>query len=93
MGTTIWSRHLSVIKILSQHLNNAQVYRNITHEIQAKKAELHHRWSSFMATHSRFLPDNVVKFFKRAVSVYGFDKIAPFRATCKVHKHPPVFRP
>ena len=93
MGTTIWSRHLSVIKILSQHLNNAQVYRNITHEIQAKKAELQHRWYSFLATHSRFLPDNVVKFFKRAESVYGFDKIAPFRATCKVHKHPPVFRP
>eukprot|EP00956_Cyclotella_meneghiniana_P024187 scaffold48268_cov57-Cyclotella_meneghiniana.AAC.2 len=93
MGITIWLLHDGIIKILSQHLNNAQVYQNITHEIQAKKAELQHRWHSFMATHSRFLPDNVVKFFKRAESVYGFNKIAPFRATCKVHKHPPVFRP
>eukprot|EP00956_Cyclotella_meneghiniana_P006406 scaffold8391_cov67-Cyclotella_meneghiniana.AAC.4 len=77
MDITVWSRHFGIIKIiLSQHLNNAQVYQNITHEIQAKKAELMHRWYSFLNTHSRFLPDNVVKFFKRAESVYGFDKIA-----------------
>ena len=93
MGIALWNRHKSTSKILAEHLSNEQVYQNITGEIQAKKAELKFRWESFIATHSRFLPDDVVTFFDRAEATYGFDRIAPFRATCKVHKHPVKFRP
>lgn len=93
MGIAIFFRQQATKKILDEHLRNDQVYENITHEIQAKKAELEYRWDQFLATYSRFLPDNIVKFFKRSAATYGFDKIAPFRATCKVHKNPYKFRP
>ena len=93
MGIALWLRHTGTKKILREHLSNDEVYENITHQIQAKKAELKHRWREFIRTHGRFLPDEVTTFFERSEETYGFKRIAPFRATCKVHKEPVKFRP
>lgn len=93
MGIALWLRHTGTKKILAEHLSNNQVYQNITHQIQAKKAELKYRWYNFIDTHARFLPDKVWMFLDRSKMTHGFKRIAPFRATCKMHKNPVMFRP
>ena len=93
MGTTIFDRDESMQKVLREHLNNRDYYQNITNHIQEYKFMLKQRWDRFIDRHARFLPKSVCVFFDRAKEVYGFDRIPPFRATCKVHKKPVALRP
>jgi hypothetical protein len=48
--------------------------------------------NKFIENHGSKLPKKVLTFMLRSFDTYG-DKIAPFRATAKVHKNPVKLRP
>ena len=93
MGVTIWERDKFIKQALREHLSNRNYYRNITNNIEEYKFMLEKRWNRFIDYHAWSLPDSVRTFFDRSEAKYGFHRIAPFRATAKVHKNPVALRP
>ena len=88
MGVTVWKRSESIKQVLKEHLNNTEVYQNITHEKDDIIDDLQNEFKIFLRTHGRNLPDTFVEFFKRSQDTHGWAKVAQFRATAKVHKNP-----
>lgn len=93
MGVTIWLRDQFIKQVLQEHLNNEDYYENITANIQEWKYIVENRFRTFVDRHGWALPDSVQTFLYRSEETYGFDRIAPFRATAKVHKNPVKLRP
>ena len=93
MGVTVWKRSEFIKQVLKEHLSNAQVYQNITHEKDNTLDDLQNEFKIFLRTHGRNLPDTTIEFFKRSQDTHGWAKVAQFRATAKVHKNPVKLRP
>jgi hypothetical protein len=93
MGVTVWKRSEFIKQVLKEHLNNAQVYQNITHEKDNTPDDLRNEFKNFLRNHSSNLPDTTINFFRRCESIHGWQKVAQFRATAKVHKNPVKLRP
>jgi chemotaxis protein histidine kinase CheA len=79
--------------VLEEHLNNAQVYQNFTHEMDNTLDDLQNEFFNFLNSHSRNLPDTTREIFSRSETIHGWKKVAQFRATAKVHKNPVKLRP
>ena len=87
MGVTIWERDVYIKQVLSEHLSNAAVYENITHQIQEKIYDVNTALQCFIDNNKRYLNKLVLTFFTRSQMIHR-SKIAVFRATAKVHKSP-----
>ncbi|KAL3791711.1 hypothetical protein ACHAWO_009969 [Cyclotella atomus] len=92
MGVTIWERDVYIKQVLSEHLSNAAVYENITHQIQEKIYDVNAALQRFIDNNERYLGKPVLTFFHRSQIIHK-SKIAVFRATAKVHKNPVMLRP
>ena len=92
MGVTVWNREDYIKQALSEHLNNPQVYENVTPRIEETIWEVNDAFERFQKRHGCHLDRSVLTFFYRAQKLYG-DKLAVFRATAKVHKNPVMYRP
>ena len=82
MGVTIWDCNKYIKQVIDEHLNNKQVYQNITREIQSTIHDIsqliNHFWlSSKQCAH-------LYPLFK----TNSWWQVAMFRATIKVHKNP-----
>jgi hypothetical protein len=64
MGVTIWKCSEFIEQVLKEHLSNAQVYQNITHEKDNTLDDLQNEFKIFLQTHGRNLPDTITDFFR-----------------------------
>eukprot|EP00804_Cyclotella_cryptica_P007177 CCRYP_009719-RA/>CCRYP_009719-RA protein AED:0.41 eAED:0.43 QI:0/0/0/1/0/0/2/0/276 len=92
MGVTIYDRQKFTKQVLEEHLNNKQVYQNITDTIKEHIEELSDCFQDFCDKHEEALGKSVLTFFDRSQLAHG-DNIARFWATAKVHKTPIKLRP
>ena len=92
MGVTIWDRNKYIKQVIDEHLNNKQVYQNITGEIQSTIHDISQLFDHFLERFGDFLPKNIRTFIRRSKQIQG-DRVALFRATAKVHKNPVQLRP
>ena len=92
MGVAIFDRDTFIKQVLDEHLGNAVTYQNITNSIQESTHDVGYLLNKFIENHGSKLPKKVITFMLRSFDTYG-DKIAPFRATAKVHKNPVKLRP
>ena len=53
MGVTVWKRSEFIKQVLAEHLNNAEVYQNITHEKDNIIDDLQNEFKNFLRKHSR----------------------------------------
>ena len=92
MGVAIFDRDTFIKQVLDEHLGNAVTYQNITNNVQEATHDVGYLLNKFIENHGSKLPKKVITFMLRSFDTYG-DKIAPFRATAKVHKNPVKLRP
>ena len=92
MGVTLWDRDKYIKQVIEEHLNNKQVYQNITDEIQSTIHDISQLFNHFLDRFGNSLPKIVRTFIHRSKQIHG-DRVALFQATAKVHKNPVLLRP
>ena len=92
MGVTVFNREDYIKQVLEEHLNNKQVYLNITKEYQSRSHDLQQLFTDFCQRHKTSIGKSAHTFLLRSQEIHG-NNIARFRATAKVHKHPLQLRP
>ena len=93
MGVTLWFRKVLMKQVMDEHLSNREVYEDITHQKEFQIHEMEEAFKRFFERHKNNVPDCVSTYWSRCWTIYGFKKLAQFRATAKVHKNPVKLRP